>query len=72
MLCNVWNGITDPFPNFNGATSQIDKQFHPTLYWAYDYLSMLGLKLIHVDKRVQGLFIIWLASSANSAGEELF
>ena len=26
-------------------------QFHPTLYGARDYLSILGLKLIHVDKR---------------------
>ena len=27
-----------------------DKQFHPTHYWACDYLSMLGLKLSHVSK----------------------
>ena len=26
-------------------------KFHPTLYWACGYLSMLGLKLIHVSKR---------------------
>ena len=26
----------------------VERQFHPTLYWAYDYLSMLGLKLNHV------------------------
>ena len=29
----------------------MDKQFHPTLYWACGYLSMLGLKLNHVSKR---------------------
>ena len=29
----------------------MDKWFHPTHYWACDYLSMLGLKLIHVIKR---------------------
>ena len=29
----------------------IDKKFHLTLYWACDYLSMLGLKLNHVSKR---------------------
>ena len=29
----------------------MDKLFHPTLYWACDYLSMLGSKLIHVCKR---------------------
>ena len=28
-----------------------DKWFHPTLYWASDYLSRLELKLIHVSKR---------------------
>ena len=27
------------------------KQFHPTLYNAYNYLSMVGLKLIHFSKR---------------------
>ena len=29
----------------------MDKWFHPTLYWACDYLYMLRLKLIHVSKR---------------------
>ena len=29
----------------------MDEQFHPTLHWAGDYLSVLGLKLIRVDKR---------------------
>ena len=29
----------------------MDTKFLPTLYWACDYLSMLGLKLIHVIKR---------------------
>ena len=29
----------------------MDKQFHPTLYWTCDYLSMLGLKFNHVSKR---------------------
>ena len=28
-----------------------DKQFHPTLSWACDYLSMVGLKLNRVSKR---------------------
>ena len=28
----------------------MDKLFHRTLYWACDYLSMLGLKLNHVSK----------------------
>ena len=29
----------------------MDKYFHLPLYWAWDYLSMLGLKLNHVNKR---------------------
>ena len=29
----------------------MDKQFHPTLYWACDYLSMQGLKLIYITIR---------------------
>ena len=52
--CNVWDQITSPFPNFNGATVEVlgmDKQFHPTLYNTCDYLPMLGLKLINVSKR---------------------
>ena len=28
----------------------MDKQFHPTLYWALDYISMLRLKFTHVIK----------------------
>ena len=29
----------------------MDRQFHPTLCWACDFISMLRLKLIHVSKR---------------------
>ena len=29
----------------------MDKWFHPTHFWECDYLSMLGLKLIHVRKK---------------------
>ena len=47
--------MTYPFPNFsqwcNHWSLGMDKSFHPTLYWACDYLSMLRLKLIHVSKR---------------------
>ena len=28
----------------------MDRLFHPTPYWAHDYLSILGWKLIHVSK----------------------
>ena len=47
----MWDEITYPFLNFNGATVEITYQFHLTLYQACDYLSMLGLKLNHVSKR---------------------
>ena len=43
--------ITYPFPNFNGCTVEVWKwisNFIP--HFACDYLSMLGLKLIHVRK----------------------
>ena len=48
------NASVNPMPllpttiNFNPC---IDKYFHYTLWLAYEYLSMLGLKLIHVSKR---------------------
>ena len=29
----------------------MDKQFHPTFYWAWNYLSMPGLKWIHVKEK---------------------
>ena len=29
----------------------MDKYFHSTLYWVCNYLSILGLKLIHISKR---------------------
>ena len=50
----VWDNITYPFPYPNDATADVfgmDTLFHPTLYWACDYLSMLGLRLIHVSER---------------------
>ena len=44
MANKVWDEITYPFLNFNGATS-------PAVYNGCNYLSMLGLKLNHVSKR---------------------
>ena len=38
------------FPNFNDARLGMDIWFPPTLYWACDNLSMLGLKSIYVGK----------------------
>ena len=39
----------------------IDTHVHPTLYWACKYLSMLGLKLIHVSKRILRRELIYFA-----------
>ena len=55
----LWDGITYPFPNFNGATIEVWEwlsNFVPHFTWhfiAYP-ISMVGLKLIHVNKRGQG------------------
>ena len=43
MYYKVWNEINHPFPNFNDVTLEV--------YWAYDYLPKLELKLIHFNKR---------------------
>ena len=39
--------ITYLFQNCNAAALGMDKEYHLTFYWAYDYLSTLGLKLIY-------------------------
>ena len=46
----MWDEITYPFSNFNGATVEIAMDIHRTFYWAYDYLSMLGLQLNYVSE----------------------
>ena len=46
----MWDDLNDPFPNFSGANLGMGKHFHPTLYCACDYSSMLGLKSNHVSK----------------------
>ena len=43
---NMWGEITYPFPNFKKWKSNSI----PLFIWACDYLSMLGLGLIHVSK----------------------
>ena len=48
MHYKVWDEITYPFPNLNGCTDEV---WEATLNCACDYLSMPGLKLIHVSKR---------------------
>ena len=50
--CVGWNYL--PIPKLqwcNHWSLGMDKSFHPTLYWACDYLSMPGLKLNYVSKR---------------------
>ena len=51
--CKVWAEITYQFPNFNGCTAEVWKWISNfvTLYQACNYLSILGLKLNHVNKR---------------------
>ena len=56
--CKVWDEITCTFSNFNGKhrwSLGMDKLFHPTLYNGRNYMSMLGLKLIHVSKKGPGI-----------------
>ena len=47
-----WNYLSIPKLQWCSRWSLgMDKLFHPTHYWACNYLSMLGLNLIHVSKR---------------------
>ena len=49
---DMWDEITYPFPNSNGATVEVWEwiSYFIPLQWACGYLSMLGLKLIRVSK----------------------
>ena len=58
----MWDEITYPFPNFNGATVEVWEwitnlisHFMMGVISNSDLLSMLGFKLIHVGKRVPGI-----------------
>ena len=48
----IWDEITCPFANSNGTTIEVWEWINNfmALYWTCDYLSMLGLKSIHVSK----------------------
>ena len=47
-----WNYFIMPkLQQLHRWSLEMDKKFHPTLYWVCDYLSTLRLKLIHVSKR---------------------
>ena len=56
MPSNVWCEITCPFPNFNTAAIEV-WEFHLPLYNGCNYLSMLGLELIHVNKSAWGIYL---------------
>ena len=57
----VWNYLLIPkFQRCNRWRLGMDKLFHATLYQAYDYLSMLGLKLNPVSERVPIYFMLLL------------
>ena len=43
-----------PFPNFSRWRLWKDKWFHNTFYGGYDYLPMLGLRLIHITEGALG------------------
>ena len=65
-----------PFPNSNGAAIEVenggniilyfyDLRSTSVLYWTCDYLSMLGLKLVHVSKGDQGVRgKLWLVAES--------
>ena len=49
----MWDEIANPFPNFNGAAIEVWEWISNLIshYRTCDYLSMLGLMMIHVIKR---------------------
>ena len=54
-----WNCLSIPkLQGCNRWSLGMDKCVHPSLYWAYDYLSTLELKLIHASKRDPNYFFI--------------
>ena len=62
----VWNNLFVPKLQWLHHWSLgMDKLFHPTPYWVYDYLSMPRLKLINVSmwgKKLIPMFSLWLHS----------
>ena len=60
----MWEEITYPFLNFNATTVEVnlgmDKYFIPHFTWAFNYLSMVGLNIIHVSKSGHRSRFNWL------------
>ena len=58
MLCNVWDEITYPFPNFNGATIEVWEGINDFIpHFLMDVITYpcWDLKLIHISKRGPGV-----------------
>ena len=53
MSRKVWDGITYPFPNFNGCSVEVCGGYviSATFCNECNYISMLGVKSIHINKR---------------------
>ena len=65
---NVWDEITYPFLNFNGATVEVYEwmsNFIPHFTGHVVILSMLGLKLNHVSKRGNWP-LVWISNCTGS------
>ena len=64
----VWNYLSIPkLQRLHRWCYEMDKSFHPTLYWSCDNLSMLGFKLIHVTKGVPGHNVFTVRGTTFSA-----
>ena len=78
MPSKMWDKVTYPFPNFNGATVEVwEWKRNSITHFIIDIIifSMLGLKLIHISKR--GLMIcittlIWLKRKPPSQWQRSF
>ena len=65
-----WNNLSIPkLQRFNLWSLGMNKQFHPTVYRACDYFSMLGLKLTYVSKRGtmwQNVYLTFIISDSHA------
>ena len=59
-------------PTCNRWSVGMDKPFHLTLYNGYNYLCMLGLKLIFVSKIATGVFLVKCRAYTLYAREQYF
>ena len=69
----MWDEIAYPFPKLQRLhrwSLGMDIQFHTIYHCACDYLSMLGLKLIHVSKGGPGLVKMGLCRLKNKCNNQ--